>query len=48
VTPFVLARIAELSDGRTLRANIGLIVNNARTAARIAMEQVRDPVDASA
>ena len=37
VTPFVLARVAELSGGRTLRTNIGLIVNNARTAARIAV-----------
>lgn len=37
VTPFVLGRVAELSGGRTLRTNIGLIVNNARTAARIAI-----------
>ena len=37
VTPFVLSRVAELSGGRALRANIGLIVNNARIAARIAV-----------
>jgi len=37
VTPFVLAGVAERSGGRTLTANIGLIVNNARTAARIAV-----------
>ena len=37
VTPFVLGRVAELSDGRALRANIGLIVNNARMAARVAV-----------
>ncbi len=37
VTPFVLGRVAELSDGRTLRTNIGLIVNNARMAARVAV-----------
>jgi len=37
VTPFVLARVAEQSGGRTLETNIGLIVNNARTAARIAV-----------
>lgn len=43
VTPFVLARVAELSDGRTLRTNIGLIVNNARTAARVAVELARGP-----
>jgi pseudouridine-5'-phosphate glycosidase len=38
VTPYVLARVAEASGGRTLRANIGLIVNNARAAGRIAVE----------
>ena len=37
VTPFVLARVADASGGRTLRANVGLIVNNARTAGRIAL-----------
>jgi pseudouridine-5'-phosphate glycosidase len=37
VTPFVLSRIATMSGGRTLRANIGLIVNNARMAAEIAV-----------
>jgi pseudouridylate synthase len=37
VTPFVLGRIAELSEGRTLRTNMGLIVNNARMAARLAV-----------
>ena len=37
VTPHVLAYLAEHPEGRTLRANIGLIVNNARTAARIAV-----------
>ena len=37
VTPHVLAYLAEASQGRTLRVNIGLIVSNARTAARIAV-----------
>lgn len=37
VTPFVLARVAEISGGRTLQANVGLIVNNAATAAQIAV-----------
>jgi pseudouridine-5'-phosphate glycosidase len=41
LTPFILGRVAELSDGRTLRTNIGLIVNNARTAARVAVELAR-------
>lgn len=36
VTPFVLAHVAEASDGRTLRANVGLIVANARMAGAVA------------
>jgi pseudouridine-5'-phosphate glycosidase len=35
-TPFLLAKIAERTDGRSLRANIELVVNNARLAAEIA------------
>ncbi|MCA1590074.1 MAG: pseudouridine-5'-phosphate glycosidase [Acidobacteria bacterium] len=35
-TPFLLARMAELSGGRTLSANIALLENNARVAAEIA------------
>ncbi len=38
VTPFVLDHVARASGGRALRANIGLIVNNARTAALVAVE----------
>ena len=38
LTPFLLARIAELSDGRTRVANTKLIVANARLAARVAVE----------
>lgn len=41
LTPFVLGRVAEASGGATLRANIGLIVNNARMAARIAVARHR-------
>jgi pseudouridine-5'-phosphate glycosidase len=37
VTPFLLARIAELTDGRSLAANIALVRNNARLAGRIAV-----------
>lgn len=37
VTPFLLGRMAELSGGRTLRTNIGLIISNARMAARVAI-----------
>ena len=36
VTPHLLASLARASRGRTLRTNIGLIVNNARTAGEIA------------
>lgn len=35
-TPFLLARIAEQTDGRSLAANISLALNNANIAARIA------------
>jgi pseudouridine-5'-phosphate glycosidase len=38
LTPFLLARMAALSEGATLRANIALLENNARVAARIASE----------
>jgi pseudouridylate synthase len=37
LTPWLLARIAELTDGASVRANVSLIVNNAATAARIAV-----------
>jgi pseudouridylate synthase len=37
VTPFLLARINELSKGESLRANIALIKNNAALAAQIAL-----------
>ncbi len=37
VTPYLLARIAELSGERSLRANIALLKNNARAAAEIAV-----------
>ena len=36
VTPFLLARIFELTDGKSLVANIALVRNNARLAADIA------------
>ncbi|SEM85176.1 pseudouridine-5'-phosphate glycosidase [Palleronia pelagia] len=38
VTPFLLARIFELTEGRSLEANIALVLNNARLAAEIAQE----------
>ncbi|GAA6165224.1 pseudouridine-5'-phosphate glycosidase [Pelagimonas sp. KU-00592-HH] len=38
VTPFLLSRIFELTEGRSLEANIALVLNNARLAAKIASE----------
>lgn len=37
VTPFLLARVAEMSGGRSLKANLALLENNARVAAQIAV-----------
>jgi pseudouridine-5'-phosphate glycosidase len=36
-TPFLLARVAEISGGASLKANIALIKNNARLAAAVAV-----------
>lgn len=36
-TPYVLQRIFELTDGRSLEANIALVLNNARLASEIAV-----------
>jgi pseudouridine-5'-phosphate glycosidase len=36
VTPFLLQWLFERTQGRTLEANIALVLNNARLAARIA------------
>jgi len=36
VTPFLLARVAEITDGRSLRANLALLEHNASVAAEIA------------
>ena len=41
VTPFLLQRIFELTDGRSLQSNIALVLNNARLAAAIAVEIAR-------
>jgi pseudouridine-5'-phosphate glycosidase len=38
VTPYLLQRIFELTDGRSLTANIALVRNNARLASKIAAE----------
>jgi pseudouridine-5'-phosphate glycosidase len=36
LTPFLLQRINELSNGQSMRANLTLLLNNARLAAQIA------------
>jgi pseudouridine-5'-phosphate glycosidase len=36
LTPFLLQRISELSNGRSVRTNLSLLLNNARLAAQIA------------
>lgn len=36
VTPFLLQRIAELTKGKSMRANLALLLNNARLGAQIA------------
>ncbi|MEX1071038.1 MAG: pseudouridine-5'-phosphate glycosidase [Anaerolineales bacterium] len=38
VSPFLLKRVSELSDGKSLSANLALLKNNARIAAQIARE----------
>jgi pseudouridylate synthase len=38
LTPFLLRRISELTAGRSLQANLALLLNNARLAASIAAE----------
>ena len=38
VTPFLLGEILKLTDGASLKTNIALVLDNARLAARIAVE----------
>jgi len=43
VTPFLLQRVSELTGGRSLEANLGLLVNNARIAGQIARALHKHP-----
>jgi pseudouridine-5'-phosphate glycosidase len=43
LTPYLLARINELTGGTSLRANIALVKNNAVLAAKVAVELARLP-----
>ncbi|HNS62460.1 MAG TPA: pseudouridine-5'-phosphate glycosidase, partial [Anaerolineales bacterium] len=36
VTPFLLQRINEMTKGKSMKANLALLLNNARLAAHIA------------
>ncbi|HSK71523.1 MAG TPA: pseudouridine-5'-phosphate glycosidase [Pyrinomonadaceae bacterium] len=40
ITPFLLAQMAEKSAGKTLRANISLLKNNAKIAAQVASQLI--------
>lgn len=37
MTPFLLARLAEATDGRSLEANLALLEDNARVAGEVAV-----------
>ena len=41
VTPYLLGRIVELTEGRSLEANMALVKNNATLAAQVAVELSR-------
>lgn len=41
VSPFLLAKIKELTGGESLRANIELVLNNASLAAKVAVEMAK-------
>ena len=41
VTPFLLQRIFELTEGRSLASNVALVLNNARLATEIAKEMTK-------
>ena len=43
LTPFVLSRVAELTEGHSLASNRALLVNNARVAAQIAANLTETP-----
>lgn len=45
LTPWLLARIATITEGRSVRANTALIVNNARVAGRLAVALVARMAD---
>jgi len=48
LTPYLLARVAEVTGGDSLEANIALVQNNAHVAALIAKEYERIGLEAEA
>lgn len=48
VTPFLLARLSELTHGESLKANLGLLRNNAQLAAQVAVELSRIEAESNA
>jgi pseudouridine-5'-phosphate glycosidase len=40
-TPYLLAKVKELTEGESLESNIALVLNNAVLAARIAVEYAK-------
>lgn len=45
VTPFLLSRVSEMTDGASLRANLALLKNNAQIAGQIACELSKAPCE---
>jgi len=48
VTPFLLKRVSEITGKASLKANLGLLLNNARVAARVAVKlgsNLRNPLE---
>ena len=41
ITPFLLAKVKELTGGESFRSNVSLALNNARVAAQIAVEYAK-------
>lgn len=38
MTPYILKRVAKITEGQSLAANLALIKNNAKVASQIAVE----------
>lgn len=45
LTPFILSKLSEISQGKTLKANISLVMNNAKIASKIAISLKENGLD---